>query len=56
MTVALIKPDAVEAGKVDQILEDVSYYNKRTFTLKEDKCIYSNRGSFFFLYFIVIKE
>lgn len=24
VTVALIKPDAVEAGKVDQILEDVS--------------------------------
>lgn len=30
VTIALIKPDAVEAGKVDQILEDVSVFGEFT--------------------------
>lgn len=40
VTIALIKPDAVEAGKVDQILEDVSIFGEFTSYDKSIKNIF----------------
>jgi hypothetical protein len=40
VTIALIKPDAVEAGKVDQILEDVSLFGEFTSYDKSIKNIF----------------